>query len=80
MLKLYKSHHKLSHERNHTDQFHQEVREDKDENAINRNEPPQRESRGTESKEVRTHVDHEWMHQIDTKTVIGKIEDYTSHL
>ena len=74
------SHHKLSHDGNQANQLHQEEREDKYEYAINWSKPHHRESRGTESKEIRTQVDHKWMHQIDTEAVIGKIDDGTARL
>ena len=74
------SHHKLSHEGNHADQLHQKEREDKYEYAINGTKPQHRESRGIESKEIRTQIDKERMYQVDSEAVIGKIDDDTTPL
>ena len=74
------SHHKLSHEGNHADQLHQKEREDKYEYAINGTKPHHRESRGIESKEIRTQIDNERMYQVDSEAIIREIDNKATPL
>ena len=74
------SHHKLSHEGNHADQLHQKEREDKYEYAINGTKPHHRESRGIESKEIRTKIDNERMYQVDSEAIIREIDNKATPL